>query len=223
MPFLRQSSSQLIRFGPFRDVTNGDDAETGLTIDQADMILTKNGGSFAQKNASGTATHDTDGWYSTTLNDTDTNTVGILKLNVHVAGALGIWETWQVIPQLIYDALYAISAPGFLQSTTAGRKLTVSTGGLADIAAVIKKNTAFSNFPFTMFNPAGDPLAGETVTVRRSIDGGALANATGTITPVTEGLYIFSATAADTNGDTLAWHFKSDNTKETRLTILTKP
>ena len=86
--FLRQSTSKAIRFGPFVDDGDGFTPETGLTIAQADMQLSKDGGAFTQKNAAGNATHDVDGWYTTTLDATDTDTVGKLILQVNVAGAL---------------------------------------------------------------------------------------------------------------------------------------
>ncbi|MEE9223056.1 MAG: hypothetical protein V3V40_06325 [Nitrosomonadaceae bacterium] len=105
MNLLRQSTSQVVRFGPFLDSTDGVTAETGLTIAQADMQLSKDGAAFAQKNAAGTATHDTDGWYSTTLSTTDTATNGILLLQVAVAGALPVWHEYYVVPAATYDAL----------------------------------------------------------------------------------------------------------------------
>ena len=97
MGFLRQSTTQTIRFGPFLDSTDGITAETALTIAQADMQLSKDGAAFAQKNASGNATHDADGWYSTDLNATDTNTVGILEFQVAVSGALPYFKSFYVV------------------------------------------------------------------------------------------------------------------------------
>lgn len=105
MNLLRQSTSQVIRFGPLLDSTDGVTPETGLTIAQADMQLSKDGGAFAQKNAAGNAAHDADGWYSTTLNTTDTATNGIMLLQVTVAGALPVWHEYYVVPSASYDAL----------------------------------------------------------------------------------------------------------------------
>ena len=106
--FLRQSTSQIIRFGPCLDATDGVTEETALTLAQSDMRLSKDGAAFAQKSAAGNATHDSDGWYSTTLSTTDTATVGILKLNVHQpANMLPVWETFFVLEENIYDAWYA--------------------------------------------------------------------------------------------------------------------
>ena len=42
--FLKQSTAYTFRFGPFLDDTDGKTAETGLTISQADIRLSKGGG-----------------------------------------------------------------------------------------------------------------------------------------------------------------------------------
>ena len=111
--YLRQSTGVTRRFGPFLDSTDGVTPETGLTIAQADMQLSKAGAAFAQKAAAGNATHDTDGWYSTTIDAADTDTVGELILQVTVAGALPVWLRWFVLDASTYDALFAASPTGF--------------------------------------------------------------------------------------------------------------
>lgn len=112
--FLRQSTAQTVRFGPFLDSTDGITAETGLTIAQADMQLSKDGGAFAQKNTAGNATHDTDGWYFTTLDTTDSATVGEVIMQVNVSGALPVWVRYWVLEEIVYDAIYGASAAGLL-------------------------------------------------------------------------------------------------------------
>lgn len=132
--FLRQSTSQVIRFGPCLDKTDGVTEETALTLVQADMRLSKDGGAFAQKNTTGNATHDSDGWYSTTLDATDTAIVGILKLNVHQpANMLPVWETFYVIEEEVYDDLFATSGVGYLKPVVAGNDLDVTATGAAGI------------------------------------------------------------------------------------------
>ena len=134
MPYLRQSTAQTIRFGPCLDKTDGVTEETALTLAQADMRLSKDGGAFAQKSAAGNATHDSDGWYSTALSTTDTDTVGELILNVHQpANMLPVWLRWWVLEEAVYDAIYGAAAAGPLQPTVAGRTLDVSAGGEAGI------------------------------------------------------------------------------------------
>ena len=49
MNFLKQSTEVNIKIGPFLDDTDGKTAETGLSLTQADVRLSKNGGANAQK------------------------------------------------------------------------------------------------------------------------------------------------------------------------------
>jgi len=108
--FLKQSTAYTFRFGPFLDDTDGKTAETGLTISQADVRLSKNGGNFAQKNESSSSSHDEIGYYIVVLDTTDTNTVGELLVAVHESGALPVFKTFQVVEEAIYDAVFAASA-----------------------------------------------------------------------------------------------------------------
>jgi len=95
-----------MRIGPFLDETNGKDAETTLTIAQADVRLSKAGGDFAPKNDATSCTHDEIGYYTCPLNTTDTSTLGMLKLAVHESGALPVWHTWMVVPANVWDSLF---------------------------------------------------------------------------------------------------------------------
>ena len=102
---LKQSTAKTLRFGPFVDSTDGNTEETGLTISQADIRLSKNGGAFAQTNDASGATHDEKGWYYLQLDATDTNTLGPLTVNIHESGALPVWADFLVVPGNIYDSL----------------------------------------------------------------------------------------------------------------------
>lgn len=161
---LKQSTTQILRIGPFLDSVDGVSPETGLTITQADMQLSKDGAAFAQKSSATSATHDTDGWYTTTLSTTDTNTVGELILQVAVAGALPVWEHWFVLEQAIYDSLFASSAAGFdaNQRVNVGQWLsqavTLSAGNLPDVNIDELKDSAQSATDLQDFADAGyDP------------------------------------------------------------------
>ena len=83
MLYLRQSTSLTLKIGPFLDDSDGKTAETGLTITQADVRISKNGGNIAQKNQNTTCTHDELGIYGCPINATDTATLGRLQLWVH--------------------------------------------------------------------------------------------------------------------------------------------
>ncbi len=108
MLFLREDSAFTFRFGPCLDVTDGVTEETSLTLAQADMRISKNGNAFAQKSAAGNATHDSDGWYSTTLSTADTDTQGNFIFNVHQpANMLPVFIHGFVINTLSYDAIFS--------------------------------------------------------------------------------------------------------------------
>lgn len=115
--YLKQSTAtQHQPIGPFLDEDDGKTAETGLTIANTDIKLWKEGAtSFANKNSGGAAYED-NGFYGITFDATDTNTVGKLKMQIHVAGALPVFETFYVLEEAIYDALFAGSAAGFSSS-----------------------------------------------------------------------------------------------------------
>lgn len=105
MLYLKQSTAATIKLGPFVDDSDGKTAETGLTISQADIRLSKNGGDIAQTNNSAGATHDELGYYNVPLDTTDTNTLGTLKVIVSVSGALPVFADFMVITAEAYDTL----------------------------------------------------------------------------------------------------------------------
>lgn len=105
--WLRQSTAVVLKMGPFVDSTTGYDAETGLTIGQADIQLSKNGGAFAQTSeGSPTTTHDADGWYSIPLTTTDTDTLGRLDVQVTMDGALPVFASYMVVPANVWDSMF---------------------------------------------------------------------------------------------------------------------
>ena len=111
--FLKQSTaSQEVVIGPFLDEDDGKTAETGLSISNTDIRLSKAGANIVAKNSGG-GTHDELGFYQITLDDTDTNTVGELLIAVHESGALPVFKYCYVLEEAIYDALFAASASAF--------------------------------------------------------------------------------------------------------------
>ncbi len=104
--WLKQSTAITLKLGPFLDDGDGKTAETGLTISQADVRLSKNGGDFAQKNEANAATHDENGYYDVPLDTTDTNTLGRLKISVSESGALPVWEDFMVVPANVWDSMF---------------------------------------------------------------------------------------------------------------------
>lgn len=79
--YLRQSTAVTIKF-QMVDVTDGHTPETGLTIDDADVLLMKAWGSWAAKSDTTDPAHVASGWHSCVLGTTDTGTVGPLYLRI---------------------------------------------------------------------------------------------------------------------------------------------
>lgn len=105
MDILKQSTAVTIVMGPMLDSTDGNTPETALTIAQADIRLSKNGGAFAQTNNVAGATHMEVGKYSVPLDTTDTGTLGKLRVDIHESGALAVWREYTIVPANVYDTL----------------------------------------------------------------------------------------------------------------------
>lgn len=104
--WLRQSTAgQEILLGPFLDSTDGNTAETGLTIANTDIKIWKEGATTEANKNSGGATHIASGRYYAVLDATDSNTLGKLEVNVHVSGALAVRREFMVLPANVYDSL----------------------------------------------------------------------------------------------------------------------
>lgn len=103
--WLKQSTAFTEKIGPFVNSTDAVTPETALTISQADVLLSKASGVFAQKNDATAATHDAQGWYLVTFNTTDTATLGALIVSIQETGALPVWVHYVVVPANTYDAL----------------------------------------------------------------------------------------------------------------------
>lgn len=141
--FLRQSTAVDLPIGPFLDATDGVTAETGLTIAQADVRLKKNNGAWAQINDNTSATHEENGWYEKEFDATDTNTVGILKVAIHEAGALPVFHTFQILEEAVYDALFAASALGYVANAP------------VNVAQISGDSTAADNLELAFDDTAG--------------------------------------------------------------------
>lgn len=113
---LKQSTAAVIQFGPFLDKTDGVTLETGLVsaLDHAStgIMLSKAGGAQAVRHATVTAsTYDAHGCYRVTLDATDTNTLGRLRvIYTDAATCLPVWADFMVVPSTIYDWLVSGSA-----------------------------------------------------------------------------------------------------------------
>jgi hypothetical protein len=145
MIFLKQSTAYTPLIGPFLDETDGKTAETALTIAQADVRLSKNGGNMAQKNEATSCTHDELGYYTCPLDTTDIGTLGKLQLMVHESGALPVWHDFMVLPANVYDSLFSTD------------KLEVD---LLQIGGVAQSATDLKDFADAGYDPATNKVQG---------------------------------------------------------------
>lgn len=154
--WLRQSTAVDIALGPFVDKTDGSTSEEALSLTQATIRLKKNAGSWAQKNQSSTATHEEAGWYEVNLDSTDTNTLGILVVAVHIdADALPVWKEYMVVPANVYDSL--VSATEWLDVCAMKPDWSISGATLT----VKKTNDTDTQFTKTLTTaPGAEPVVG---------------------------------------------------------------
>ncbi len=92
------------------------------------------------------------------------------------------------------------------------------------VTSNIRANQALAAIPLFMIDSDGNPLTGLSVTVTRSIDGGAFS--AGTLSAVTEvsgGFYKFDAAAGDMNGKVIDFIGVAVGAADCPLTIVTSP
>ena len=104
---LKQSTASTLLIGPIVDSSDAS-AETGQTIAQGDVLLWKEGGTtLAAKNEATSCTHRSNGLYRCPVDTTDTNTLGVLTVNVAKSGTL-VWRgDYLVVPAQTYNSLIA--------------------------------------------------------------------------------------------------------------------
>lgn len=108
-----------------------------------------------------------------------------------------------------------------------------ATGGLptvdgtnsVKIQTVLKKNTALAEFAFLMTDSTThNPVTGATVTVTRSIDGGAFgATTAGTATELSNGIYVIDLSAADRNGNVVTFRCTASGCDDLLIPMLMEP
>jgi hypothetical protein len=120
MTFLRQSTAKTVSFGPFVNKTDGTTFLAGLvsSLDNGTtgIKLSKNGAALTIRHASVTAsTYDTFGNYRVTIDTTDTNTLGTMKMQYgDTAVCLTVWDDFTILPSNVYDSL--ILGGGYLKT-----------------------------------------------------------------------------------------------------------
>lgn len=160
MLYLKQSTAATVKIGPFLDDADGKTVEDGLTIAQAAVRLSKNGGDIAQKNDATGCTHDELGYYNCPLSTTDTGTLGQLTLAVHATGALPVWHEFSVVTANVYDTLFSTAKLDVNAATIANGAVTaaaiatdaidadaIKADAVAEIQNGLATSTAVGNLP----------------------------------------------------------------------------
>lgn len=172
MLVVRQSTARTFMVGPVLDSSGA--AVTTAVI--GDFKLSVNGGAPAAFNGSATLTHRHTGNYSLAATATDLGTVGSAEVTLDKTTDACAPKELTVLEEAVYDALFAASAPGYLQPTTAGRTLDVSVGGAAGVDWGNVEN------PTTALNLSGTNIDVDQVVASVS---GAVGSVTGAVGSVT--------------------------------------
>ena len=104
---LKQSTAVDVIIGVFVDDADGKTVEAALTIEDANVLLSKLGQGLTAKNDANDAAYDANGFYNCPLNATDTNTLGTLQLSCNMAGALPVYHEFMVVTANVWDTLCA--------------------------------------------------------------------------------------------------------------------
>lgn len=98
---------------------------------------------------------------------------------------------------------------------------TTTLPGIIDDLSIKKNSTGILHFEMVLASDGKTPATGLAVTVQRLIDSGVYENVGGTITEVSNGTYIFSYVALDSNGDMITWKFSATTADDNKLTFKT--
>lgn len=213
-----QSASYLVVFRAFLS-SDGKTPATGKTIA---ITISKNGGAFGNPNVGAlNATEISSGFYKFTLDATDTGTKGPLA-----------WRGAEATINDAGDVLSVASAhnagfdgvPDVAAGANNGLPLGNASGQVSPISNV-KKNQALAKFEFLMTDSTNhNPVTGKTVSVTRSIDGGAFG--AGTLSAVTEianGIYSVDFAAGDLNGNVITLRATATGCDDSFERIVTTP
>jgi hypothetical protein len=101
--------------------------------------------------------------------------------------------------------------------------LSIDSGGNVKLVSNIKKNQALAKFEFLMTDSTNhNPKTGLTVTVTRSIDGGAFAAGTlSVVTEVANGIYSVDFGAGDLNGNVVTFRATATAADDLFVTLVT--
>lgn len=122
-------------------------------------------------------------------------------------------------------AATAIVSSGAINTSGGAVSTVTNVTNAVAITSNVKKNQALAAFMFMMTDSTGHaPATGKTVTVTRSIDGGAFgAGGLSAVTEVSNGMYKVDFAQADMNGNVIVLRATATACDDTFVTIITQP
>ncbi len=186
------------------------------TFAVGDVKISKNGGAYA--NTTNLPVAIGSSWYLIlTAAELTASSINIL---ISDATATQVWLDTEinVATHGNASAMYAIDLDVVMRGTDGANTTTPNI-------IIPQKNVAFANIPVLMVDSTDHvtPKTGLTLTVTRSINGGAFGAATGTAAEISAGMYQFDASAADMNGDVITFRFTGTAADDSFITVHTKP
>ena len=197
MQFLKANTVIDVLIGPFVDETDGATLLTSLVLSQADILVSKNGGTLAAKSDTASASADsTTGYYKCDLNATDTGAEGCLVIVVNESGALPVRHEYMVLSEAAYDSMFAAKDTGFMDVTLAN-----GDHGGPEATLALEHVEVIS----TTTDQAAIVLTGEGAGAGLESNGGENGNGVDFLTdaPLRSGLYA-RATATTSHGATFS-------------------
>jgi hypothetical protein len=144
MLFLKQSTAVNLKIGPFYKVSDVTLPQNTLTMPASAVMLSKADGSVAQKSESSSCSYDTAGYYTCSLNTTDTGTLGRLQLSVALSGAVPVYHEYMVITANVWN-MYC-STGNFAGSVESVNTVTGSvSGSIGSLASGAITSSSFSS------------------------------------------------------------------------------
>jgi hypothetical protein len=163
MIFLRLSTaSQIVELGPFQSSSDSFTQVSTLTIANTDIKINKHNSNSQVSKNSGGATNISNGWYYTTLDATDTNTVGRIKISIDTASASTIcqpvWVEGMVMSSNVFDSMFGstgtlgVNVVQMAGSTSGANNMSSAAlsiiSGFCSSGATV--STAIAVFPFAI-------------------------------------------------------------------------
>ncbi len=188
------------------------------TLAAGDVQVSKDGGAFANITTLPSASPASGRALMVDLSATEMTADNVVVQFVDAAGAewCDLFVNLQTTARQIDDLAYP---------TTTGRSLLVDAAGAVPITTNLKKNQALAKYQLLMTDSTThNPATGKTVTVTRSIDGGAFAATTAsTATEVSVGMYYIDLSAADLNGNVVTLRATATGCDDLFMTLILEP